>query len=251
MNPIKRILGHIYFIYGMLLFLITMLIISFIPACIALLFPEPKRAKIIHPTYNIWMRIFLPLVFIRVKRKGKELFKKNENYVVVFNHNSFVDIPVSMPWVPGPNKTLAKKEMVKIPIFGVIYKAGSILLDRKNAQSRKDSVIQMDQTLEKFKLHLTLFPEGTRNKTQAPLLPFYDGEFITAIKTQKTIIAGMIFNTKNILPNKPKLWAWPHNIQIHFIQKYTTTGLSTQDKEVLKSRIRSDMEKYFRKVVQY
>lgn len=244
MNPIKRIIGHIYFVYGMLLFLITMLVIALVPASIALLFKEPQRAKIIHPTYRIWMSIFLPLVFIRVKRTGKELFARGENYVVVVNHNSLVDIPVSMPWVPGPNKTLAKVEMSKIPLFGIIYAAGSILLNRKSENSRKESFSEMQKTLKEYGLHLTLYPEGTRNKSDKPLLPFYDGAFITAIRAQKQVIAGVIFNTKKILPNTPKMWAWPHTIHFHFIQKYTTAGMSLKQKDELKDRVRLDMEQH-------
>lgn len=245
MNPVKRILGHLYFFYAVLLFLVTMILIALLPAGIALFFREPVRAKIVHPTYRVWMGIFLPLVFIRVKRKGKNLFEKGKNYVVVVNHNSFVDIPVSMPWVPGPNKTLAKIELSRIPIFGIIYKAGSILLDRKNEHSRKDSFIDMQKTLKQYKLHLTLYPEGTRNKTSAPLLPFYDGAFITAIRAQKPIIAGLLFNTRKIMPGKPSFWALPTRIDIHFIKTYTTEGLSLRQKDQLKDQVRTDMETYY------
>jgi len=245
MNPVKRILGHIYFFYGVLLFLVTMVLFALIPAGIALLFREPVRARIVHPTYRIWMGIFLPLVFIRVRRKGKALFEKGQNYVVVVNHNSFVDIPVSMPWVPGPNKTLAKIELSRIPLFGIIYKAGSILLDRKKESSRKESFIEMQKTLKQDSLHLTLYPEGTRNKTNAPLLPFYDGAFITAIRAQKPIIAGLLFNTRKILPGKPALWALPACIDIHFIKAYSTQGLSLRQKDELKDLVRADMEAYY------
>lgn len=245
MNPVKRILGHIYFFYGVLLFLVTMVLFALIPAGIALLFREPVRARIVHPTYRIWMGIFLPLVFIRVRRKGKALFEKGQNYVVVVNHNSFVDIPVSMPWVPGPNKTLAKIELSRIPLFGIIYKAGSILLDRKKESSRKESFIEMQKTLKQDALHLTLYPEGTRNKTNAPLLPFYDGAFITAIRAQKPIIAGLLFNTRKILPGKPMLWALPACIDIHFIKAYSTQGLSLRQKDELKDLVRADMEAYY------
>ncbi len=245
MNWAKRILGHIYFFYGMLLFLITMLLIALIPTSIALLFKEPRRAKIIHPIYRFWMEIFLFLVFIRVKRKGAALFEKNKNYVVVINHNSFVDIPVSMPWVPGPNKTLAKIEMSRIPIFGLIYRAGAILVDRKNENSRQQSFVEMQKTLKEQKLHLTLYPEGTRNKTTEPLLPFFDGAFINAIRAHKPIIAGLIFNTKNILPGKPRFWAWPHVIHFHFIKKYETNGYSLRQKDILKEEVRNDMATYY------
>jgi len=242
MSIFKRVLGHLYFVYGMLLFVATMLVVI-IPASIAFCFPEPKRARIIHPTYKIWMSVFLPLVFIRVKRKGKSYFKKGENYVVVVNHNSLVDIPVSMPWVPGPNKTLAKVEMARIPLFGIIYKAGSILLDRGSAQSRKRSTLEMQETL-RMGLHLTLYPEGTRNKSKEVLQPFYEGAFASAIMAGKSVLPGVIFNTKKILPDAPKYWAWPHTIRFEFLPPIETEGMSLKDKTELTQRVHQMMKEY-------
>jgi 1-acyl-sn-glycerol-3-phosphate acyltransferase len=242
MNIFKRIAGHIYFFVGMILFVITMLV-ALIPAGIALYFPEPRRARIIHPTYKIWMSIFLPLVGCFVRRKGKERFVKGENYVVVVNHNSLVDIPVSTPWIPGPNKTLAKVEMAKIPLFGIIYRAGSILVDRKEESSRKESFTRMQETL-KLGLHLCLYPEGTRNKSDAPLQPFYDGAFIAAIRAQKPIMPAVIFGTRDILPNRPKLWARPKVIRYHFLEPIPTKGLSMSDRHELKEKVYKIMEAY-------
>jgi 1-acyl-sn-glycerol-3-phosphate acyltransferase len=242
MNIFKRIAGHIYFFAGMLIFVATMLVVL-IPASIALLFPEPRRAKIIHPTYRIWMSIFLPIVGCVVKRKGKGHFEKGQNYVVVVNHNSLVDIPVSTPWIPGPNKTLAKAEMAKTPVFGVIYKAGSILVDRNEESSRRESFTRMQETLKQG-LHLCLYPEGTRNKTTALLQPFYDGAFIAAIRAQKPIMPAVIMGTKEILPLKPKFWARPNVIRYHFLEPIPTKGLSMSDRHELKDRVHKIMEDY-------
>ncbi|WP_118976108.1 lysophospholipid acyltransferase family protein [Taibaiella koreensis] len=242
MNIFKRIAGHLYFFAGMILFVATMLI-AILPAGIALLFPEPRRARIIHPTYKIWMSLFLPLVGCPVRRKGKHHFKKGENYVVVVNHSSLVDIPVSTPWIPGPNKTLAKVEMARIPLFGVIYRAGSILVDRKAEASRKQSFTRMQETLKQG-IHLCLYPEGTRNKTEAPLQPFYDGAFIAAIRAQKPIVPAVIFGTREILPNKPKLWARPKAIRYHFLEPVPTQGLSMSDRHELKEKVYHIMESY-------
>lgn len=219
------------------------MLIAIIPASIALLFDEPTRAKIVHPSYKIWMSFFLPVVGCPVFRKGKKNFVKGQNYVVVVNHNSLVDIPVSTPWIPGPNKTLAKIEMASTPIFGVIYKAGSILVDRDSDNSRKESFTKMQQTLKQG-LHLCLYPEGTRNKTSEPLQEFFDGAFITAIRAQKPIMPAVIFGTRDILPNKPKLWAWPKPIRYHFLEPIETTGMSLSDRHALKDRVHDLMKNY-------
>lgn len=243
MNVFKKIAGTIYFFYGITLFIITMLIVVF-PVWLTTLFPEPKRTKLLHPIFKGWMSFFLPLVACPVRRKGKEHFKQGENYVVVVNHNSLVDIPVSSPWIPGANKTLAKEEMAKIPLFGVIYKAGSILVNRKVEKSRRESFNAMNDMLRKG-LHLCLYPEGTRNKTDMPLQKFYDGAFITAIRMQKPIIPGLIFNTKKIYPTWSKTWATPKRIHVHFLEPIETKGLTLNNLLELKERVHKIMEDYY------
>ena len=227
----------------MLFFVVTMLVV-FIPIWLISLLPEPKRARALHPVFRAWMGFFMPLVGCPILRRGKEHFKKGEQYVVVTNHNSLVDIPVSSPWIPGPNKTLAKIEMSRIPIFGVIYKAGSILVNRKSENSRRQSFSDMQRTLE-MGTHLCLYPEGTRNKTKEPIQRFYDGAFITAIKAQRDIIPGIIFNTGRILPHNKKLWARPLPIRFHFLAPVSTKGLTLEDLPALKERVHKLMTDYY------
>lgn len=185
-------------------------------------------------------RLFSALLSEKVKRNSK---KVNSMWSLI-NHNSLADIPVSSPWIPGPNKTLAKVEMSKIPLFGVIYKCGSIIVDRKKEGSRRESVLKMQETLE-MGIHLCLYPEGTRNKTNAPLQPFFDGAFVTAVKAQKAIIPGIIFNTGTILPHYKKFWARPMPIHIHFLDPIPTAGLTTDDVPALKEQVHKIMENHY------
>lgn len=186
----------------------------------------------------------MPLVFCFVKKKGVNNFKKGENYVVIFNHNSMMDIPVSSTKIPGANKTLGKAELTKIPLFNIIYQSGAVIVDRKNIASRKESLGKMEDVL-KMGLHLCLFPEGTRNKTEQPLLPFFDGAFNTAIRAQKDIMPALMFNTKKVYSSKNKFWGWPHTIHIHFLEPVSTNGLTTDDTASLKARIHQKMEDYY------
>jgi 1-acyl-sn-glycerol-3-phosphate acyltransferase len=243
MRFIKKLAGHIFFFYVIVLFIVTMLVI-FIPVWITTLFKEPRRTQYLHPIFKAWMSVYLPLAFCPVRRKGKEHFKEGQNYVVVVNHNSLADIPVSSPWIPGANKTLAKVEMARIPIFGVIYKAGSVLVDRKKEGSRRESFAKMQEMLQ-MGLHLCLYPEGTRNKTDKPLQPFYDGAFNVAIKAQKPIIPALIFNTKRIYPNTSTTWATPMPIHIHFLEPVSTEGLTLNETAALKDMVFKRMEDYY------
>jgi len=243
MKIIKNILGALYLIYFLLLFIITMLIVV-IPIWLISFFPEPKRSHYLHAIFKVWMGTFMPLAGCPVTRKGKENFKKGENYVVVINHNSYIDIPVSSPWIPGANKTLAKIEISKVPIFGIIYKTGSILVDRRSPESRRESFTKMQEMLD-LGLHLCLYPEGTRNKTSRPLQPFHDGAFISAIKAQKPIMPALIFNTGKIMPHYKKFWLRPMPIQFHFLAPIPTAGLTLKDTATLKENVHAIMEQYY------
>ncbi len=241
-SPVRLFLGRIFFVYAALLFVATMLVV-FIPVLLTRLLPEPRNTQALHRIFRAWMGVYLPLVFCPVRRRGKEHFVKGKNYVVVCNHNSFLDVPVTSPWIPGANKTLAKVEISRVPIFGVIYTAGAILVDRKNEQSRRDSFAKMEAALASG-LHLCLYPEGTRNKTDAPLGPFQKGAFLTAIRAQKPIIPAVLSNTARSLPGKPIFYAWPAPIDFHFLPPVETTGLKPEDSLALSTNIREQMLQY-------
>ena len=188
------------------------------------------------------MRIFFFLTGCRLKIKGKENFKKGENYIITCNHNSLMDVPVSTPFSPGANKTIAKAEMAKIPLFGLIYKRGSILVDRNDKQSRQSSFRKMKEVL-RLGLHLCIYPEGTRNQSSLPLKSFHDGAFRLSVESNKAIIPALIFNTKKVLPPGKPFYFMPSKMEIHFLPAvYPDKG---EDYEKLKEKIFSIMSEYY------
>ncbi len=244
MNLIKNILGRIFAVWAMLLFVITMLLIL-LPTWAMGLLKEPKRTHWFIQLSRIWIGTWLPLAGIRLKIKGREKFKKGENYVVVCNHNSFMDVPVMSPGMPGPkgNKTIAKIEMARIPLFGLIYKRGSVLVDRKSEESRLKSYTYMKRVLE-MGLHMCIYPEGTRNKTDLPLKEFKDGAFRLAIETKKAIIPAVLFNTRKVLPVNKTFFFWPSKIEMHFLAPVETAHLSIADTKQLRQQVFDLMWKY-------
>ena len=174
------------------------------------------------------MKVFFVLTGVKRIFKGKEYFKKGENYIVICNHRSFMDVPLSSPGIPGANKTIAKAGMAKIPLFGLIYKSGSVLVDRKSEQSRKASYTKMKEVLQ-MGLHMCLYPEGTRNKTNEPLQRFHDGAFKLAVETQKQIIPAVIFYTNIVLPRNKTFYFWPHKVEMHFLEAIPVKDRMAED----------------------
>jgi 1-acyl-sn-glycerol-3-phosphate acyltransferase len=241
MNMVKEILGRIFALWAIVIFVITMLPVTLAMWIIGLV-KEPKRTAAFRNISKVWMRIFFFLTGIRLKIKGKENFKKGENYIVVCNHNSLMDVPVATPFIPGTNKTIAKIEMSKIPLFGLIYKRGSVLVDRKDKDSRRNSFKKMKDVLEAG-MHMCIYPEGTRNKTGQPLKEFHNGAFRLAVETAKPILPAVLFNTKKVLPPDKLFFLWPAKLEMHFLP---AVHVSPNDNyEELKMRIFNLMSEYY------
>ena len=216
MNVLKDIFYRIWAVWALLFFVITM-IIFLIPFFLFCYFTkEPKKTFRFIKYSRVWMAIYLFMIGCPLTVKGRENFKKGSNYIVLCNHNALIDVPVSSPSIPGGNKTIAKIEMARVPLFGYLYKTGSVLVDRKSDSSRKESYNKMKKVLE-MGLHMCIYPEGTRNKTDQPLKAFHSGAFRLAIESGKSIIPGIIFNTRKVLPFNKPFCVVPHPLQIHFL----------------------------------
>jgi 1-acyl-sn-glycerol-3-phosphate acyltransferase len=240
MSIFKNILGRLFALWAMLIFIPTMLVaLPFIAA--SGLWKEPTSTRLFQPVTRVWMRVFFFFTGIRMQIRGKEHFKKGEAYIVICNHNSFMDVPLTTPFIPGPNKTIAKKEMASIPIFGIIYRRGSVLVDRKSEESRKNSYAQMKEVLS-LGLHMCIYPEGTRNKTDQPLQPFHAGAFRLAEDTGRPILPAVIFNTAKVLPAGKGFFFWPVKVRMEFLEPIEVNGRSTDE---LKKIAFEKMKKYF------
>ena len=240
MRLIKNILGRIFALWAIIVFVSTMLI-AFLPMWMIGLWKEPKRSYFMHRIFHTWMVVFFFFAGIRLKIKGRENFRKGENYIVVFNHNSLMDVPVSVPFMPGANKTIAKIEMAKIPLFGMFYKRGSVLIERKNEESRKMSYIKMKEVLD-MGLHMCIYPEGTRNKSAQPLQRFHNGAFQLAFDSGRSILPALIFNTAKVLPRK-FFFFWPSKIELHYLQSVSPNSFSST--EELRTHIFNLMKEYY------
>ena len=241
MKILKMIGGRLMAVWAMLSFMISFLVI-FIPAMITWLIPDPKGQGIFIAIARCWMRIWLPLVGCPLKVKGKEHFEKGRTYIVTCNHNSLMDVPISCPFIPGPNKTIAKSSFVKVPLFGFYYMKGSVIVNRNSEESRRRSYDKMKAVLKKG-MHMSVYPEGTRNRTNEPLKKFHDGAFRLAVETGTAIIPAVIFNTRKVLPAGKGLFFSPHRLEMHFLSPVETADKTT---EQLREEVFRIMSEYYR-----
>ena len=240
MNLIRNIMGRVFALWAVIIFVPTMLLF-FIPIWLIILWKEPRRTALFRRITREWMRIFFFLTGVRIRVRGKENFKKGETYIVVSNHNSLMDVPMTTPFIPRANKTIAKIEMAKIPLFGLIYRRGSVLVDRKSEESRKNSFMLMKAVLS-HGMHMCIYPEGTRNKTAAPLQPFHNGAFRLAVESGRPVLPAVIFNTAKVLPVHKPFFFWPVRIRMDFLAPVSPEGLTMEE---LREKVFQLMKDYY------
>ncbi len=240
MKLFKDIAARIWAVWGIISFMITFLVI-FIPSMLAYLMPDPKGAAYFTKVARIWMRVWLTLVGCPLRVVGKNNFTKGRAYIVTCNHNSLLDIPLSSPFIPGPNKTIAKTSFTKVPLFGWFYRKGSVLVDRNSETSRRRSFEEMRKVL-RTGIHMCIYPEGTRNRTTMPLKKFYDGAFKLATDTKTAIIPSLIFNTNKALPVNRTFYFLPRQLEIHFLPAVDSCNCSS---EQLKEKVFKVMQEYY------
>lgn len=241
MNWIKNCFARIWALWGIISFIASFLLV-FLPSMLTWLMPDPQGSRVFIALARVWMRVWLSLIGCPVSIRGRSNFKSGESYIVTCNHNSLLDVPLSSPFIPGANKTIAKTSFAKLPLFGWYYRKGSVLVDRKSDASRKESFQKMKAVL-KTGMHMCIYPEGTRNKTDQPLAAFQNGAFRLAIDTGHAIIPGIIFNTRKALPANKAFYLLPTALRFHFLPPLFPQPGETV--EALKLRTHAVMENYF------
>ena len=166
-------------------------------------------------------KVLLAFMMVKVEKYGLDQLRLDEGaYILVSNHLSMCDIPICMATSPIAFSFLAKKEVDRIPIVGYLCRNMHVYVDRKNKEARKETVINMQNHIAKQR-SILIYPEGTRNTTQAPLKRFYDGAFKLAIETGRPILPLTIIDSqKSSNPNEPYkaspahvkcVWSSPHS----------------------------------------
>ena len=227
MTFLKNIFARVWALWALVSFIVTFLII-FIPSMLSYLYKDEKKGQDYFIWVSrIWMTSWLYIIGCPAKIIGREHFKKDKNYVIVYNHNALLDVPLSAPFVPGGNKTIAKASFAKVPIFSWFYKRGGIMVDRNKENSRVKSYEAMRATLKKG-IHMCIYPEGTRNRTGNPLKPFYDGAFKLAIDAKKEVIPCVIIGTNKAMPVKKTFYLLPKKLKMIFLKPVSSDNIDTK-----------------------
>jgi 1-acyl-sn-glycerol-3-phosphate acyltransferase len=237
----------VFSIYGLLLF-ITILLLVFPLVIAASFFGKIRGGNFIYKVCQIWTDVFLPLCGIIHRNIYETKHDSSRQYVFIFNHISYLDIPVIIKTIRYQHfRILGKAEMVKIPIFGFLYRNAVVLVDRSSAEKRAKSVRQLKSVINKG-ISVVLAAEGTFNTTHHPLKEFFDGAFKVAIETQTPIKPILFLDTYDRLNYNNIFSLNVGRSRSVYLEEVSVEGLTLKDVPQLKEKVYKLMEE---KLIRY
>ena len=238
---LKKLAAFLFFGWGFLVFITAMILAFPFILLTSVFFKDKKAQEIIFFFLRVWAKTFTILCYFPVKTIGGTNLKPDKAYIYVCNHNSYLDAIAVLQAIKGSFKPLGKIEMVKTPIFGMIYRRVVVLIDRKSTESRAQSVEDLKYNLS-LGQSILIFPEGTMNQGDEPLAEFYDGAFRLAIETQTPIVPLVILNARELLPRKNPMAIHPGTINCVFAEPFDVNGLTETDQQKLKESVYNCMK---------
>ena len=187
---------------------------------------------------------FNVVIFISgIKRTviGEENVPRDQAVLYVGNHRSIFDIVLAYPRVPNPTGFIAKKEILKVPLLNIwmIY-MDCLFLDRSDIRKGLEMVLT---AIEKVKNGISIFiyPEGTRNKTDAPLGEFHKGSFKIAQKSGCPIVPVVINHSDEIF-EKHIPFIRRTKVTIEYCKPIVLSELSKEDQKNIDSYVKNIIE---------
>lgn len=156
---------------------------------------------------------------------GLENITPGEPYILVANHVSWFDIFAIAAKLPVDYHFVAKKELEKIPVFGLAWRvAGHISIDRTNRESAARSLRKAGEQMRQQRSVVVIFAEGTRSRT-GRLLPFKKGAFVLGAETGIPIIPTVVTGSFDIM--RPDTFiVRPATIHVYFEAPVPSRGVS-------------------------
>lgn len=185
---------------------------------------------------NIWM----VLIGIRHTTTYESKPEPNEQYIFVANHIAYLDAVTIISSVKHDFRPIGKYELLKVPIFGQLYKFCVITVNRSNAEDRARSLNDLRKVLAQG-ISIVVFPEGTFNMGDTPLKEMYDGAFKLAIETGKKLQPILFLDTYDRMHYRHFFTLNPGKSRAIYLKTIDPADFPQADAKALKSILEQQM----------
>ena len=187
-----------------------------------------------------WGRLSLKLLRIRVEFENAELLQERRPRIIIFNHESTLDILWLACVFPPAALGIVKREFIYVPFFNLaLWAAKFVFIDRSNRQKAVAALQALSEKIVREKRSLLIAPEGTRTRT-GEMLPFKKGAFRIAASSRIPLYPIVSAGGYALLP-KPKLLPRPGVIKIRCLPPIDTSAWDPQNLDSRINEVRSLM----------
>ncbi len=167
--------------------------------------------------------------------------EKGKAYIVMCNHCSHYDIPLSLVSLPGSIRMLAKKELMQFPIWGkAMHLTDFVSIDRFNPRQALKDMRHAKRVMEQGTI-LWIAPEGTRS-VNGKLQPFKTGGFRLAIECGATIIPLGIVGSDKVMAAKSLIVNKKRKVDIYIGKPIDASSFSKRQRDQLMQEVQAEIQ---------
>lgn len=187
----------LFTIYSWALF-VSFWILSTLTAVI-LSIDAKRKEHVFNTIERFFSRIAFKLMGVKVEILGIDNIPKNEHVIFISNHQSMMDIKLSLAYIPINFSFISKDTVFHIPILGAYMKASGHLPIQRNDDRKAYATLLTAVKKLTEKKSLVVFPEGTRSE-DGQLGTFKRGISLIILKSGKRVIPMAISGSNQLMP---------------------------------------------------
>jgi 1-acyl-sn-glycerol-3-phosphate acyltransferase len=178
---------------------------------------------------RVWGRFIIRTAGVKVIMEGLENLENLGSFVLVANHQSLFDILAVLAYFPRPVRFVAKKELLKIPIFGFALRRGHhIVIDREQG----GQAIRKAVEIAKAGFCIVFFAEGHRFSDNQ-VHRFNPGAAWLALQTQLPCVPMAVGESAAIMPRGAKIVVPGRTMRLSVGAPIATDALQPSDRNKL------------------
>lgn len=234
MGIVKLVLGRIWLVWAALWF-VGFFLITY--PFFALWLSTPKLYRIAHFQRRIWGVVTsIPALLVPVIEQRAPL-PKNRRIIYCANHFSYLDILTCGTYLPGFNFFMAKKELMKVPLFGIWFRTLDVPVERAKARESFMALVNASKQFDTG-VDMVIFPEGRIPDNYPKLAKFKAGAFRLAIEKQAVIVPVTLPDNYKRFPDG-KWIATPGLMRTIMHEPIDTAGMTAEDEDALMQKVHS------------
>ncbi len=176
-----------------------------------------KKRAIFH-VGKAWSSIILWLLGVKIDTSLVPIIQdKQKGGIILFNHLSYLDIPIIFKVMDVPLFFLSKPEIFKVPFLGwAMSFTGQVSIPRKDLRKSIQTYESIQKRLEKGHW-FCISPEGTRGKDPLCPLKFKSGPFYFLNKTKASVVTFVASGQEELWPKSGGLnlnWNQKSHVQV-------------------------------------